>query len=244
MKNSKNNLPPELVDFLGRNSQRATPMECAPPVEKADGEWVYYRSGLPWLLLDLQFPYQEMSVEAQRLLPEFIPSYHEKGKGWKYLPLMEEDGGAEPPGWTLSAERCPVIKRFFTDQWPYGSVSRVRLMALLPGGYLLPHTDPYQLVAGPPHSLESFQFSLATPRGSLYGFEKGGLIPWKPGQCYAIDLSYKHALLNQSDETRINLIIAHRAMNWTEMSRLFERSFRDSRQRSERVDMRNGRQEF
>jgi len=230
MKNTKNKLPQELVDFLSRSTRRALDQKRSMLEEKANGKWIYSRSGLPWLLLDLQFPYQKMSAEAQRLLPEFIPSLHKKGESWKSLTLMEEEGTGQPPGWTTASDRCPVIKRFFNDEWPYGSVSRVRLMALMPGGYLLPHTDPYRTDVGPPHRLESFQFSLNTPEGSLYCFEKGGLIPWNTGQCYAVDLSYKHALLNRSNETRIHLIIAHRVMNWTELSPLLERSFRNRAQ--------------
>jgi hypothetical protein len=218
------NLPRELLDFFDRHGHRASPEQPSPPGGKADGEWIYHRSGLPWLLLDHRFPYKRMYVESRRLLPEFIPSCHQKGEGWSSLTLMEEEGAAHPAGWTCASECCPVIKRFFTDEWPYGSVSRVRLMALLPGGYLLPHTDPYELTDGSPHELESFQLSLNTPRGSLYCFENAGLMPWHPGQCHAVDLSHRHALLNRSGKTRIHLIIAHGTINWARMGPLLVRS--------------------
>src|SRR5687767_6109408 len=96
----------------------AVEQPAAAPPGPVTAEWVQRESGLPWLPLLLDFPYEESRREVMRLLDRFVEHRAGEGRGWRSLCLhglgseltrsprhygySEEDA---PYGWTAIAGR-------------------------------------------------------------------------------------------------------------------------------------------
>ena len=182
----------------------------------------YFETTARYLKLDIPIPYQEMFNEANALKNRFTP--HRDGghqhKGWKSLSLYgidetmheswEEYGyssGAEAAKdfkWTAAAKECPVTMDFLLNTFPCKKYGRVRFMLLEAGGHIGMHTD---CTKG--YMTENTNIALNNPEGCVWkwgdGYED---FIMEPGGIYAMNISYYHSIVNNSNEDRIHLIVA------------------------------------
>ena len=97
--------------------------------------WIMRESKLPWLELDIDFPYEEMHKEAVNLKDRFVKHRDQDGqggyrhKGWRSLCIhgidafktnhYEQYGYSSnietPYQWTEIAEQCPITTNFFKN---------------------------------------------------------------------------------------------------------------------------------
>jgi len=102
--------------------------------------------------------------------------------------------------WTDICEQLPntinVIKSL-----PFNSYGRVRIMRLSPGGYIMPHTDGPGRIFGP------CNFAISQPQDCEFVFENYGVVPFKVGRGFMLDIGIKHAIYNDSDQYRYHVII-------------------------------------
>jgi hypothetical protein len=107
--------------------------------------------------------------------------------------------------WTDVCKHCPYIVDIIKSL-PYKQFSRVRLMKLGPLGYIMPHTDapdgkPGKRIFG------ALNIALTQPRGCEFVIEGAGVIPFKPGRGFCLDIGNRHAVTNGSDQNRYHIII-------------------------------------
>ena len=70
------------------------------------------------------------------------------------------------------------------------------------GGWIGPHTDTtHRLV-------ENINMSLSNPAGCIWRWGDGEELFMEPGSAYAMNISYEHAIYNNSDEDRFHIIVA------------------------------------
>ena len=87
------------------------------------------------------------------------------------------------------------------DEMLYEQFSRVRFMAVLPGGWIRPHRDTDR-VAG----LGATNVAINNPTGCNLVMEEYGVLPYTDGLVVKINTGHNHAVWNRSDEPRIHMI--------------------------------------
>jgi hypothetical protein len=108
---------------------------------------------------------------------------------------------------------------------PYRKVYLIHINELLPGGYLLPHTDTNNGFWGTGLN-EKITIPLHSPIGNYLKLFGVGNVPFVKGQPVRINTyEYEHAAINTSDESRFHLQIVGDP-NTDEMKSLTEKSFK------------------
>lgn len=184
----------------------------------AYAKWVMEKSNIPSLRMEVDVPNaREMAQEAEEAIKHVVKHRGEIHPGWYSVTLhgsgkhITEDWNApiyegkwtERPeyDWTEIADDCPTIRHWLENNWKFKEYHRVRLMLLEPGGAILPHKDFDE------RRLAAYNFALTNPPGNEFCMEDAGLIPWRSGECRAIDIGRLHAVRNIGDHNRIHMII-------------------------------------
>lgn len=181
----------------------------------------YFLSNAKYLKLNLDFPHELIAQEASALRSKFV-EYRStyKTKGWYSLPIIGKSS-EEPYAWdqykefntardaapymqyTDIAKKCPVTVEWLKNVYPSSSYARVRFMLLEPGGYIEPHKDTEYPVLG------AINIAITNPQNCKWYWEDGESLEFKPGDAYAMNISYTHSIKNDSNEDRYHLIVHH-----------------------------------
>jgi hypothetical protein len=182
----------------------------------------YFATTARYLKLDIAIPYQQMYEEA-RALKDRYTTHRGDGdihNGWKSLALYgldenkhetwEEYGyknGAEAAKdfkWTAAADKCPVTMNWLLTTFPCKQYGRVRFMLVEAGGHIGMHTD---CTKG--YMTENTNIALNNPVDCIWKWGDGAEdFIMEPGGVYAMNISYPHSIVNNSNEDRFHLIVA------------------------------------
>ena len=184
--------------------------------------WIVNESKLPWLKLDLEFPYQAMYKEAKSLKDKFVAHRDQDGgggyhhKGWRSLCIHGisaestnhydqygyESNDEVPYNWTNIIDQCPITYDFFKNKFPFKKYFRVRFMLLEPEGFISPHEDMHE------HKLSPINIALNNPKTcKMKMINHKGFVPFEPGVALMLDVGNTHAVYNKSDEDRYHIIV-------------------------------------
>ena len=183
----------------------------------------YFETKARYLILDVPVPYAEMLKEAQALKNRYTEHRSDNGghKGWKSLALYGlgedlheswEDYGYATGGdaakdfmWTPAARECPATMDFLLNTFPCKKYGRVRFMLLEAGGFIDYHSDNNAGI----YLTENTNIPLNNPKECLWKWGDGHPdLFMEPGKPYAMNITYEHAVFNNSNEDRYHLIIA------------------------------------
>jgi hypothetical protein len=187
-----------------------------------EGAREYLHTDAKCLKLDLEIPHEAMASEAQALKDRFIRYRKDDGydhHDWFSLPLyglgldrpMSWDAygylspreAAKDFSWTEIAEQCPVTVDWLKNIFPSQRLGRVRFMLLKAGGFISRHRDsPYSIP-------DAVNIALTNHPNCIWWWADGDRIDFKPGDAYAMNLSYEHSIENRSIEDRYHLIVHH-----------------------------------
>lgn len=176
-------------------------------------EYICKESGLPWLKLSIDVPVQDIYNEYKNC-EDLIVKHRNNDKwanlthtGWHSATLygvstQTTTASNEAHGWTDLAIQCPITvdwikKNFIINE----STGRIRFMVLKPGGYILPHVDREE------KGLGEINVAITQPKGCTFRFLDKGNIPFKAGDAFIIDTSNRHLVWNDSEETRLHIIL-------------------------------------
>lgn len=179
----------------------------------------YFKSSAKYLKLDIPFPHEAMLAEAKALRHRYVEHRGGESKGWQSLTLhgfgenktgVWKDYGfkssveaSDHMFWTEAADLCPVTKNFFLTNFPCNKFGRIRFMLLEAGGYIGMHSDSNTPL------LENINMVLNNPDECVWTWGDGDPNPpMKPGGAYAMNIHYKHAVYNNSDQDRYHIIAA------------------------------------
>lgn len=180
----------------------------------------YFFSDARYLELNVDFPYEEMLKEATALKDQYVG--HRSGyehKGWKSLVLhgLGEDKteswhsygfknsqeASNAMHWTEVSQLAPVTKNYFINHFPCQKYGRVRFMMLEAGGHIDFHTDSRAPI------VDNISFCLNKPEGFIWKWGDGHEdLYMGQGKAYAMNISYSHGLVNNSNEDRYHIIVA------------------------------------
>jgi hypothetical protein len=194
-----------ITEFLEKNSTNWRPKDAEDP------NW-------PWAPVFLDIDKDKVQEELDKLKFFFVP-HRDKDKthsygheGWSALTLHGLDydktehydryGHTDESKyrWTEVCEYAPYIVSLIKSL-PYDSFSRVRIMKLAAGGYIMPHNDGEGRIYGP------LNVALTHPEGCRFVFEKYGEVPFRSGRGFILDIGINHCVVNASDQDRYHLII-------------------------------------
>lgn len=174
------------------------------------------------LKLALPVPHELMLAEAIALRSQFIP--YDQGteythQGWYALPLhglgddktlsypaygyTDPKAAANDMGWTAFADQCPITVNWLTTKFPSRRFGRVRFMLLEAGGSIALHTDSEHQIA------EAINIALSNPPECIWHWGDGTSLQFTPGDAYAMNISYEHSVVNNSDTDRYHIIVHH-----------------------------------
>lgn len=173
---------------------------------------------LPWMQLPVDVPWEKIYKEALHLLETECFTQHRSydGGGWMSLCIhgmssthtnVPEDYGLPDEAeydlsdWTDIAKFCPVTVEWMKNSMPYDCFSRVRFMALLPGGWIAPHRDTERLAG-----FGATNVAINNPDGCKMVMEDIGEMPFTPGTVFKINTGHVHSVWNRSSEPRIHMI--------------------------------------
>jgi hypothetical protein len=180
----------------------------------------YFFSDAKYLKLDIPVPHEKMLIEAQALKHRFTDHRYSDGshRGWKSLSLYGlgenkheswQDYGyssaidaAKDFKWTDAALECPTIMEWLQNKFPCQRFGRVRLMLVEAGGWIGLHSDTKYRI------LENINISLSNPQGCVWRWGDGTDLFMEPGGVYAMNISYDHSVINNSDQDRYHLIVS------------------------------------
>jgi hypothetical protein len=183
----------------------------------------YLLTSNKYMKLDLSIPHEQMYIEAKNLRDLYIPYYPTSFNKWYCLPIKGIDadnpfhwqGGpnkgkyksandfASHVKWTKISEMCPITTEWLKTVYPSNSLGRVRFMLLEAGGSLGYHTDNDVNLFG------NINIALNNPIGCKWLWLDGESLEFNPGDIYTINTSYKHSVVNESEEDRYHIIIHH-----------------------------------
>ena len=199
-------------------------------------KWISHESGIPWLVLDVpEFDWKACYDEALAVYDEAIQhrknDYDESNpddyghRGWRSLTLhglgkhvsqhwdskdvkamgfdfKSEEEVREAYHWTEIADKCPKTVDMIKSIPGYMSFDRVRYMYLEPGGYITPHNDYEHNKLGP------LNISLNNPEHCYFKMiDDNAYVPWKPGKMIKMNVGHQHAVMNDTNEVRVHMII-------------------------------------
>lgn len=183
--------------------------------------WVVQESNWPYLPITLpDADYPTMYNEAISIQDLFVE--HRDGethKGWSSVCIHGEEYN-KTQHWEVYKEnegktqqdiqykwceevvsKCPVTYNFLKNL-PFINTQRIRFMKLEPGGYILPHRDRELSMLNP------LNIGLNQPEGCIFRMKGKGDVPFpKDGGACLVDISNEHAVWNNSNETRIHIIL-------------------------------------
>ena len=179
-------------------------------------KWIIEESNVPWLRLDLDFPHEAMLEEAKNVNSRFVIHRKMHGRGWKSLCIHgisdEETNAYQMYGyenekdvnyvWTEASKLCPVTTKYFKESFPLDDYKRLRFMLLKSKGYITVHRDAPEI-----KRLGPINFALNHPKNCLFKIKDYGMVPYKPGTAFILNVSHEHAVINPSNEDRYHMIV-------------------------------------
>lgn len=185
-------------------------------------DWLLNHSDFGWLELDIQFDLAAWKNETKAA--RFVDHRGSEHPGWNsccihgidvdktgawtnYGYTREED---VPYKWTSISDHTPNIKQFW-EKFPYERYRRIRFMELEPGGKISPHSDAPGRLPGE-QGLDMLDFgvpinvAITHPAGCEMILENHGVVPFKEGKAFIINIRNIHSVHNKSDQQRIHLI--------------------------------------
>jgi hypothetical protein len=116
----------------------------------------------------------------------------------------------------------PETIRYFQHVWPHSRYFRLRVMRLSAGGYIGVHQD------SPTSQLGPINIAVTQPANCRFFMENCGVVPFAQGDSVFLNVSYRHAVINDSPQDRYHIII-HQGAN-DEFRGLVLRSYQSKRE--------------
>jgi len=187
--------------------------------------WLLNKSKFGWLELDLQIDIDQWKTESITATPHYVAHREYDNVGWNSCCLhgiSADKTGAwtnygyqtendVPYQWTDLAEHTPAIKYFWQNQFPSDRYRRIRFMELTPGSAIIPHSDmPGKLPGEEKFDAISFgvpiNIAVVHPKDCHMVLEGYGVVPFKEGRAFIVNIRNYHSVINFSQQNRIHVI--------------------------------------
>ena len=223
-------IDPETLDFFNKNKD----LKYIPPTIPSNlddpfkiAQWITNNPDFAWLELDINFNLENWKNELQYAEPYYVPHRESKSNGWVSCCLHGID--TDKTGhwvayvdketedlyqWTKISEKTPNIKNFWKNTFPSQTYNRIRFMKVKSQGYIGKHNDspgqgwiPGETSAHDPiiHGCP-INIALVHPDNCYMVLEGFGIVPFKEGKIFLVNIRHNHSVINFSDQDRIHMI--------------------------------------
>jgi len=192
--------------------------ESSPDICKNFFNWIRNDSNTGSLKLDIISDISEVVEELSRSEFLAIPHRADNSNGWRsivlhglcsimteapynYVELGIVDKSIKET-WTDASKFFPKTLSWIDQHVPFNTFSRIRVMVLDPGGYILPHKDLQSSFLG-----GGLNIAFTNPEGTEFAVEDNGLIPWEPGDVRMINIGKLHSIRNLGSKPRIHMLV-------------------------------------
>jgi aspartyl/asparaginyl beta-hydroxylase (cupin superfamily) len=176
----------------------------------------------PYLKVNLTIPLADIKAEAEHLKNIGLYAEHrsEDAQGWNVFTLFGQGpfitiggdwGDKEKYHWTdLAVKHCPKTVKWL-QALPYKEIYRVRFMFLEPQGYIKIHNDkePDEEI-GYTQVDHAMNIAISHPQDCYMRMVYKDMchdVPFEDGSSFFFNNRYFHYVMNESQQTRIHMII-------------------------------------
>lgn len=166
--------------------------------------------------LPYQFDVAKMTAEMQAIRKKGFEYYdaiplrapaHEVDSSVPFPPPADDYADGSWTQWmdTSYLKECPYIANLIKYFAAHTTVNLVRLLRLAPGAVVSEHTDPTLGI-----HIERSMIRLTIPilvNDQVQFYLNNTLVPMRPGECWYLNLTDPHRVINGGIEERINLTI-------------------------------------
>jgi hypothetical protein len=216
------------LEFYQNNKDCKWTQEPIPPhlvsnIEKA--RWILNDANFGWIELDLQIDLAGWQLEAQQAVPYFVAHREDNNTGWNsccvhgigtdktgaWTNYGYSDESTVPYDWTELSHKVPVVKQFWQHVFPADHYRRIRFMELTPSSAITPHSDmPGKLPGETGMDMLDFgvpvNIAVVHPDNCYMVLEGYGIVPFKEGKAFIVNIRNYHSVINLSDQPRVHVI--------------------------------------
>jgi hypothetical protein len=216
------------LNFYQNNKDCTWQLETVPEGLTSDLEitdWLLNKSSFGWLELDIDIDLDGWQLEAQQAVPYFVAHREDNNAGWNSCCIhgidIDKTGawtnygyGNEqdvPYDWTELAHKTPTVKQFWQNKFPADKYRRIRFMELEAESAITPHSDMPGRLPGE-DNFDALEFGVPVnvavihPTDCHLVLEGYGVVPFKQGQAFIINIRNYHSVINFSKQSRIHVI--------------------------------------
>lgn len=216
------------LDFYNQNkdctwTKEEIPVNLTTNIEKAN--WILNQSDFGWIELDLDIDAEAWKKDAEQATSFFVPHREEESQGWNsccihgisidrtgaWTQYGYTDEAMVPYNWTLLATLTHKITKFWKDQFPSDKYRRIRFMELEPISAITPHSDMPGRLPGE-ENFNALEFGVPVniavvhPEDCHMVLQGKGIVPFKEGRAFIINIRHYHSVINFSTQNRIHVI--------------------------------------
>jgi hypothetical protein len=218
----------QALDFYNKNKDCTWQLESAPSgissnIELAD--WLLNKSKFGWLELDVNIDLSLWQHEATQSKSYYVEHREDESQGWNSCCIHGIDTDKTgawtnygytneadvPYGWTGLSFKTPSVKNFWQNRFPSDRYRRIRFMELEPNSAITPHSDMPGRLPGE-DNFDALEFgcpiniAVIHPKDCHMVLEGYGVVPFKEGKAFLINIRNYHSVINFSNESRIHVI--------------------------------------
>lgn len=218
----------EAEKFFEKNRKYKTSLNKLPLIDSSDEDialWILKGGHGDWLRLNLKIDFKKF-LQEEKFAEDSYVSHRDNSTdnkthvGWHSCTLhgISVDktnhwsvyGYSQEPeySWTELGNKTKAIKSF-CEQLPFERLARVRFMKLSPKGFISPHNDggdgiDWENIWNHPLPIN---IAIDHPPSCFMTIENSGVVPFKNGQSYLVNILKTHSVINFSDQKRKHLIV-------------------------------------
>ena len=214
------------LEFYNQNKNCTWTKELMPTgtiIEQA--RWILNESNFGWIELDINIDVAGWQLEAHQAQPYFVAHREEQNTGWNSCCIhgidVDKTGAwtnygytdekQVPYNWTELSYKTPTVKNFWNHQFPSDHYRRIRFMELEPESAITPHSDmPGRLPGEAGMDMLDFgvpvNIAVVHPADCYMVLEGYGIVPFKEGKAFIVNIRNFHSVINFSKQSRIHVI--------------------------------------
>lgn len=188
--------------------------------------WILNNPKFAWLKLKFNTDLLQWKTELDGVGSYFVPHREGESMGWESCCIhgIRTDATENWPEyvdqetddiykWTAVSDVCLGATKFWKE-FPSEKYKRVRFMKVKPHGYISAHSDApgRGYIPGEPLDYDPLELgcpinvAIVHPSACHMVLEGFGIVPFKEGEVFLINIRHTHAVLNFTDRERIHMI--------------------------------------
>jgi hypothetical protein len=216
------------LEFYNNNKDCTWTVEPIPSnlttvIEKA--RWILNDAKFGWIELDLNIDIEKWQSESRQAEPYLVPHREEQNVGWNSCCIhgidIDKTGAWTnygytnekdvPYNWTEISNKTATVKQFWQNEFPADVYRRIRFMDLEPLSAITPHSDmPGRLPGEVGVDMLDFgvpvNIAVIHPEDCYMVLEGHGIVPFKEGKAFIVNIRNYHSVINFSKKNRIHVI--------------------------------------